>query len=112
MSKSSQKPLGGGHVQIQMASTLEPIYANFALITNSPSEIVIDLAQILPRTPHAFIKARVIMTPPNAKALCQALDGHLKKYEEKYGEIHLPENPTLADELFRPFSSSHDPGEE
>ncbi len=95
-----------------MASTLEPIYANFALITNSPSEIVIDLAQILPRMPHAFIKARIIMTPPNAKALSLALDGHLKKYEEKYGEIHLPENPTLADELFRSLSSSQGPGEE
>ncbi|OGO16527.1 MAG: hypothetical protein A2Z14_02105 [Chloroflexi bacterium RBG_16_48_8] len=112
MSKSSQKPPVGGHVQIQLPGTLEPIYANFALITNSPSEIVIDLAQILPRTSQALIKARVIMTPTNAKALYQALEGHLKKYEEKYGEIRLPQNPTLADELFRSLSSSQDPGEE
>jgi hypothetical protein len=73
---------------------------------------VVDLAQILPRMPHAIVKARVIMTPTNAKALSQALDGHLKKFEEKYGEIHLPDRPTLADELFRSLSSSQDPSEE
>jgi hypothetical protein len=112
MMKSSKKPPGGGHIQIQMPRDLEPIYTNFALITNSPSEIVIDLAQILPRTPQAQMKARVIMTPTNAKALSQALQGHLKKFEEKYGEIQLPNKPTLADELFHSLSSSQDPSEE
>lgn len=112
MMKSSQKPPGSGQLQIQVPKNLEPIYANLAVITNSPSEIVMDLAQILPGTPQAQVKARVIMTPANAKALSQALGGHLKKYEEKYGEIHLSEGSTLADELFRSLSSSQDPGEE
>ena len=112
MMKSSKKPPGGGQIQIHMPRNLEPIYTNFALITNSPSEIVIDLAQILPRTSQAQMKARVIMTPTNAKALSRALEGHLQKFEEKYGEIHLPERPTLADELFRSLSSSQDPSEE
>jgi hypothetical protein len=112
MENSSKKPLGSGRIKIHVPNNLEPVYTNFALITNSPSEIVIDLAQIVPRTPQATVKARVIMTPTNAKALSLALEGHLKKFEEKYGEIQLPDKPTLADELFRSLSSSQDPGEE
>jgi hypothetical protein len=112
MTKSTKKPQGSGHVQIQIPGNLEPVYSNFALITNSPSEIVIDLAQIMPQTKHARVKTRVVMTPANAKAFSKALEGHLKKYEEKYGEILLPEKPSLADELFGSLSSSQDPNSE
>lgn len=112
MTKSNRKPPGSGRIQIQVPGNLEPVYSNFAMITNSPSEIVIDLAQIMPQTKHARVKARIVMTPTNAKALSRALDGHLKRYEDKYGEIHVPEGPSLADELFGSLSSSQDPGEE
>lgn len=112
MTKSNKKPPGGGRIQIQVPGNLEPIYSNFAMITNSPSEIVVDLAQIMPRTQHARVKARIVMTPTNAKALSRALGDHLKRYEDKYGEIQVPEGPSLADELFGSLSSSQDPGEE
>ena len=35
-------------LNVEMPTGLEPIYANFALISHSPSEIIMDLAQMCP----------------------------------------------------------------
>jgi hypothetical protein len=104
MSEASRKPPRGGKVKIQVPAGLEPTYANFAVITNSPSEIVIDFAQILPQMHHARVKARVVMTPMNAKLVHRALTKHLDQFEAQYGEIDVPEVQSLADELFKPPS--------
>ena len=52
---------------------MEAIYTNFALITHSPSELILDLARALPNAPKAKVYARVVMTPMNAKLLHKAL---------------------------------------
>lgn len=101
MSESKKKPRGSGRVQVRVPGRLEPVYSNFALITNSPSEIIIDLAQIMPQIRQAIVKARVVMTPMNAKLLLRALTDHLSRYEAQFGEIDIPEGTTLADQLFR-----------
>ena len=67
-------------VQVHLPAGLEPIYSNFALITNSPSEIVVDFAQIMPQVTQARIRARVVMTPLNAKLVLKALTDHLARY--------------------------------
>ncbi len=87
-------------MQIELPANLDAVYSNFALITHSPSEVVIDFARALPNTPSTRICARVIMTPLNAKLLLNALADNLRKYEAQYGEITLPTN--LADQLFKP----------
>ncbi len=102
MTEPPSPPPASGRVQIHLPANLEPIYANFALITNSPSELVIDLAQILPQVPQARVRARVILTPLNAKLLHRALGDHLARFETQFGEIRVPETPSLADHLFRP----------
>ncbi|MCH7587087.1 MAG: DUF3467 domain-containing protein [Chloroflexi bacterium] len=102
MSQQEKTPPRGGRVEIRVPGNLEPVYVNFALITNSPSEIIIDLAQIMPRMPRAVVKARVIMTPTNAKLLHRALTEHISRFEEQYGEINMPKGTSLAGELFRP----------
>lgn len=109
MSESTKKPPGGGKVQVRVPGRLEPIYSNFALITNSPSEIIVDLAQIMPKIRQAVVKARVVMTPMNAKLLQRALTEHLSRYEAQYGEIHVPEGSSLADQLFKNPPSPDDP---
>lgn len=78
-------------IQIELPSDLEAIYANFAMITHSPSEMIVDYARMLPNTPKAKVYARIIMTPMNAKLLHQALGDNLAKFEEKYGEIKAPD---------------------
>lgn len=78
-------------IQIEMPANLEAIYANFALITHSPSEMIVDFARALPNVPKTRVYARIIMTPMNAKLLHKALGDNLTKYEEKHGEIKTPE---------------------
>ena len=86
-------------VAIEMPPTLEAIYANFAMITHSPSEVLIDFARVLPNM-KARVQARMVMTPLNAKLLLHALTENLSKYEAQFGEIVVPTQ--LADHLFRP----------
>ena len=80
----------GQNFQIELPEKeAEGIYANMALITHSPSEVVIDFARILPNVPKSKVYARIVMTPYNAKALLVALEDNLRKYESQYGVIKL-----------------------
>ena len=79
-------------VNIELPQDLEAIYSNFALITHSPSEIVIDFAKLLPNVPKAKVYASIVMTPMNAKLLHRALGDNLGKFEEKFGEVKTPEH--------------------
>jgi len=100
--ESSAKPPIATRFQIQLPADLEPIYSNFALITNSPSEIVVDFAQIMPQVTQARVRARVVMTPLNAKLVLRALTDHLARFEAHFGEIPVPPGGSLAEQLFRP----------
>jgi len=100
--ESAAKSPGAPRVQIHLPAGLEPIYSNFALITNSPSEIVVDFAQIMPQVAQARVRARVVMTPLNAKLVMRALTDHLARYEAHFGEIAIPAGGSLAEQLFRP----------
>ena len=91
MSSGKQPAVGQRPIQIELPSDLEATYANFALITHSPSEMIVDLARILPNVPKAKVYARIILTPMNAKLLHRALGDNLAKFEEKYGEIKTPD---------------------
>lgn len=77
-------------LNIELPSNLEPIYANFALISHTPSEVIIDLAQMLPNQPKVRVRSRVVMTPLNAKLTLRALQENLAKYEASFGEITIP----------------------
>jgi hypothetical protein len=83
--------VGQRPIQIELPADLEATYANFALITHSPSEMILDLARILPNVPKAKVYARIVMTPMNAKLLHRALGDNLAKFEEKFGEIKTPD---------------------
>jgi hypothetical protein len=113
MTKPIKKPPPSGHVKVHIPANLGPTYSNFALITNSASEIIIDFAQIMPKMPQAHVKSRVVMTPSNAKLVYLALGEHLERFENQYGEIKIREKTSLADQLFRsPFSTDESPDEE
>ena len=62
-------------------------YANFAVVTHSPAEFVIDFFRILPGISQAKVKSRIIMSPVHLKTLSRALQDNIKKYEDKFGEI-------------------------
>lgn len=67
----------------------EGTYANFFMITNSPSEIIMDCGRILPGLPDARIYSRVIMTPAHAKQLLQLLQKNIEGFEKQHGEIKV-----------------------
>ena len=66
-------------------------YANFAIITHSSSDFIIDFARVLPGVPKAQVKSRVILAPEHAKRLLAALQENIMRYERAYGTIKLPQ---------------------
>ena len=57
----------------------EGTYANLALIAHSSSEFVLDFIRMMPGTPKAKVKSRVILTPEHAKRLMLALQENVVK---------------------------------
>jgi hypothetical protein len=85
-----QQPRPQQQIKVELGEKeAEGVYANLAMILHSPTEVIIDFARIMPRLPKAKVKARIIMTPMNAKLLQQALTDNLKQFEKKFGEIKL-----------------------
>lgn len=97
---STQPPMGK-RINIELPPELEAIYANFAVISHSPSEVIIDFARILPNMPKAKVYARIVTTPLHAKLLLRALQQNVERYEAQFGEIHLPSGgDDLASQFF------------
>lgn len=78
-------------LNIYVPEDLEAVYANLALIRHSPSEVVIDFIRQMPDQPRARVYARIVLSPTNAKLLHRALGQNLAAFEEKFGEIRMPD---------------------
>jgi len=106
MSSNPQRQL-----RLEIPATLNAIYANAAMISQTHSEIILDFIQVMPNDPRARVQTRLAMTPANAKLFLKALEENLSRFEEKHGEISLPPQPlSLADQLFgsmRPPDEEH-----
>src|SRR3954467_50789 len=64
------------------------IYSNFAVITHSASEFVVDFIQVMPGVPKARVKSRIILTPQHAKRLMKALKENITRFESANGAIN------------------------
>lgn len=93
---------------ISIPPDLDPVYANLARITHSPSEFVFDFAQMLPGMKEPGFKSRILLSPLSAKLIYKALGDNLAKFEATFGEIQLP-GPSLAESLFHPPSENDQP---
>lgn len=69
-------------------------YANLALIAHSTSEFVVDFIRMMPGSPKAKVKARIILTPEHAKRLLAALEENVQRFEQSYGPIKLHQEAT------------------
>jgi hypothetical protein len=65
-------------------------YVNFANVTHSPTEFVIDMGRLVPGRSEAKIFSRVIATPVHAKQFLEALTQNIAVYEQTYGKIVDP----------------------
>ena len=99
--QSAEKPPRRVQVKIEIPPNMPVTYANFAVISHTLSEMILDFAQILPQQPKARVQTRVVMTPVNAKLLYRALGENIARYESQFGEIPLPKHgPSLAQQFF------------
>lgn len=63
------------------------VFANLALIAHTPTEFVLDFAQLMPGLPQANVVSRVVVTPDQAKKILGALQNNIAQYEKKFGTI-------------------------
>ena len=71
------------------------VYVNLALVNHSPSEFVLDFVCIMPGTPKAKVKSRIVLTPQHAKRLIKALTENVHRFETTHGEIKETEQPPI-----------------
>lgn len=109
-SRPQPQPQPQQRISIEVPAGVDAVYANAALIANTPAEILVDFVQVLPRMTKGQVKARVIMSPLNAKLFLQALAKNVATYEQQFGEIRIPTRgvSSIADEFFR----FHSPGDD
>ena len=78
-------------LQLELAQDVaQGQYANFAIITHSSSDFILDFARVLPGLPKAQVKSRVILAPEHAKRLLAALQENIMRYEQEFGAIRIP----------------------
>ena len=93
---SEIKKLG---IDIQLDEELaQGVYSNFAIISHSSSEFVLDFAATMPGVPKAKIKSRVVLAPEHAKRLLLSLQENITRYESALGRINLPSAPMKDDD--------------
>ncbi len=97
------------HPQMEVPPDLEAVYSNVVRISHTPAELVLDFARVLPGNQALRLYARVIMSPVGAKLFARALSENLARYEAAFGEISLPGEGTLANDLFRSIHPPDNP---
>ena len=70
----------------------EGIYSNFAIITHSQTEFIVDFVRMMPGVPKGKVKSRIVLAPQHAKRLLMALGDNMHRYEEKFGNVDIAEN--------------------
>jgi hypothetical protein len=94
MSDAKQPAQGQINIELDEA-TAQGFYSNLAIINHSPSEFVLDYVCIMPGTPKAKVRSRVILTPQHAKRLLKALGENIHRFEQAHGEIKDSEVPPI-----------------
>ena len=85
-----------GQIQIELdEKTAEGTYSNLAIINHSASEFVVDFVSIMPGTPKAKVKSRIVLTPQHAKRLLKALGENINRFETTHGTISDTEQPSI-----------------
>ena len=65
-------------------------YANLAAVASSDTEFVLDFAFVQPGNAQVQVHTRVVLPPRHAKMLARILADRVADYEQRNGEITLP----------------------
>ena len=94
---------GGAKIDIELDHTVaEGKYANLVVINHSSSEFILDFISLMPGSPKAKVKSRIILTPQHAKRFSKALNDNISKFEQSNGEIKDYENQKTIQLNFGP----------
>jgi hypothetical protein len=95
--------------ELKFAEDMQVIFANMVRVSHTPAELVLDFAQMLPAQDQINVLSRIIMTPMGAKLFFTALRENLARYEASFGEINIPHNSPLVNDLFRSVQPPKNP---
>lgn len=91
-----QQPNPEVQLNIELTDDMaEGCYVNLAFITHSFAEFVVDFINVMPNSPKAKVKARIVMTPQHTKRFMKALIDNVKRFEAQYGNIKDQEPTNL-----------------
>jgi hypothetical protein len=85
---------GKGPVRLQIKAGDEiarGVYANLALIHKNDQEFVLDFVFAEPQRPAGHVVSRVVVNPKTAKRLLKGMQEMVRRFEERFGEIELPD---------------------
>ena len=86
---AEEKEQKQGQINIELSEEVaQGEYSNLAVITHSNAEFIVDFISMMPGTPKARVKSRIILTPQHAKRLLKALNENVRKFESQHGEIN------------------------
>lgn len=89
--QSSNKGAKNVKIEVQLdEETSNGTYVNLARIFHTHTEFVLDAVFLPPGTTKAKVRSRLILSPGHAKQLLAALGQNVRMYEQKFGEIKLP----------------------
>ena len=84
----SDKAKKNQNINIELDDSVsQGIYSNLVVVNHSPTEFVLDFINIMPGTPKAKVRSRIILTPEHTKKLIKALSDNLVKYESINGPV-------------------------
>jgi Protein of unknown function (DUF3467) len=95
-------------IRLELPKDPSASYSNTVMIAHTPNEVIFDFIQIMPNDNRARVQKRIVMTPTHAKMFLKALEDNMQKFEEKHGEVELPQRPSLADQLFGAIKPTQD----
>lgn len=95
-------------IRLEMPKDPSATYSNTVMISHTGNEFILDFIQIMPNDNRARVQKRIVMTPTHAKMFLNALEDNVKKFEDKHGELNLPQRQSLADQLFGSIKPASD----
>jgi len=95
-------------IRLELPKDPSATYSNTVMISHTANEVIFDFIQIMPNDNRARVQKRIVMTPTHAKMFFNALEDNMVKFEDKHGEIDLPQRKSLADQLFGSINPTSD----
>lgn len=91
---------GKGRVQLEVRvdeAVSGGVYSNGLMVHTGETEFTLDFMHIEPGRPAARVRARVIVSPRQAKRILRLLDDNMRRYEQRFGPVTEPAPPQPGD---------------